>query len=180
MKKRGADAAGIPGGLVAAPVAHFLHNAGLIAAAEDVDAAIGLDRQGNGGGFLHPAAGDVQHTRLADRGRCALGTRQREDGAADRFAPHARQRSQGIITPGPACLLGQGQCGGGGATEILQGEGATEQFRACEACREKPGRWLQRLEMQWLETKRCHRRPGGLWGEGPLPLAAPSWADRLP
>jgi hypothetical protein len=46
-------------GLLARPVTDLLHDSGIIGLTEDVDTAITLNRQRDGGRLAHPAGGDV-------------------------------------------------------------------------------------------------------------------------
>jgi hypothetical protein len=114
-------------------VAYLFDDGRIVGAAEDVDTAVTLDRQGNDRRLANAAGRDVDDACGLNPGGASLGCGQGVQGLAHRFPPDRWQGSQGVGTAGPSRPFGQGQGGGGRLLKISQGDGAAQKLGAPEA-----------------------------------------------
>ena len=110
--------------LTGGPIAEVTVGDRRILGHQGINAAVGLDRQGQHHGAGDALRGHVHHPGLAQPGRA-----QAAQFAPHRFAPAAGYGGQGVAGLGQPGLLGPGEGRHGLLARLLQGQGSPQQFR---------------------------------------------------
>ena len=117
--------------LTTTPTADGLQDRGIIGFGQQVNTAIGLQRQGNCCSAVDLHGWHVDDTGGLQLGGGLQGRRDidRIEGATHRFTPGLGQGSQGIRRAGQTGPLRERDRRGWGNLEILQGQGTPQKFR---------------------------------------------------